>query len=141
MSYYEPGWWNITFATIFIGLAAGLIWGIKDDAPNKKTYRNVGIFFFVFGFVIYGYEIARLYFAYKEMTGGYEMPQSAVVEPAAPVANAAPVLNAPVVNAVEPAPVVNNAPNGTVIVNNPVPNNAATRNVGVGRRNNNVRAN
>lgn len=142
MSRYDgPSWWNITFATAFIGLASGLIWGFDKD-PNKKTYRGFGIFFFVLGFIIYGYELAKLYNAYREfqkMTGQgtvaqvVEVPQSAVIEPQN-VGKAEPMMtNVPVQNAVEPAPGPNST---TVIVNNP----GNGSNTGVGRRNN-VRAN
>jgi hypothetical protein len=139
--YSGPNEWNLIVATIFVGVASGLIWGFDKD-PNKKTYRGFGIFFFVLGFLIYGYELAKLYFAYREfqaMTGQgtvaqvVEVPQSAVVEGPQNLGTAEPMMtNVPVQNAVEPAPIVNNAPNGTVIVNNP----GNGSNTGVGRRNN-----
>lgn len=122
MSYEDYSLVNIGVATTFLGVGSYLVGGTKEDDPNRKLLKGFGIFFIIVGSLISVWELVK-YGAYRaelaNMNGGaaanpmYEVPQSAVVE------------------APPNTGVVNNAPSGTVIVNNSAPNN-----MGVGRRNN-----
>ena len=113
--------WDLIFGAFSIVVGGYLVGATKDEDPNRKMLKGWGIFLLVIGSLAFGYGLAKMYVIHlaTQNNGGYtnnpmyEMPQSAVVEPAPAV------------------PAAVNAPNGTVIVNNPAPGN-----VGVAKRNN-----
>lgn len=123
----EVNYFDVFFGLAFTVVGGYLVGATKDDDPNRKLLKGGGIFLLIVGPILLAWELFKLMTGRMDLSNGngngngatinpmYDIPQSAVVEPAA----------------VEPAPIVNAPAAGTVIVNNPAPNN-----MGIGKRNN-----
>jgi hypothetical protein len=108
--------WDVIFGVFSIGTGSYLVASTKDDAPNRKTIKGLGIFAIILGTFALAWGLFKMYVQRQGNVTFNPMYQPGEVENA--------------VIGETPAPSVN-VPNGTVIVNNPAPGN-----MGVGIRNN-----
>ena len=119
----EVNYFDVFFGLAFTVVGGYLVGSTKDDDPNRKLLKGGGIFFLIVGPILLAWELFKLMARRMDLSNGngngngatinpmYDIPQSAVVEPAAPI------VNAPAAE--------------TIIVNNP-----ANGNIGIARRNN-----
>lgn len=113
---------DIIIGLAFTAVGGYLVGSTKDDDPNRKTLKGFGIFFIIVGIFAFAYGVVRMMLLRQGMAAPEYTPNPVFEQPQQ-------VENAVVA---EQPPANVNAPNGTVIVNNPAPGNTS-----VGVRNNN----
>ena len=113
----EVNYFEVFFGLAFTVVGGYLVGATKDDDPNRKLLKGGGIFLLIVGPILLAWELFKFTIVRMSVNNGatinpmYDIPQNAVVEPAAPI------VNAPAAE--------------TIIVNNP-----ANGNIGIARRNN-----